>query len=420
MININQKKIFYDCIKYLKYLKKKNIDYSSSGLAYFCTWSNTIGYYKIKSIVLKKKIKFIYELIKNFIKIGYFSNYELDFNFKSKNNNLFIAWSSNKSLNKSLYTSNRYISGFHKEKKRGSWFLVHEEEYKKKHNLRDVCLLKRKKIFFNFFFLLNETFKSLKINKLNLLKNVHSLNSECVFSKIVETKIIEILKRNRIKKVIISYEAQPFQKNLIKKIKTTFPDIKIYCDIHSLQPSYLHLIDLDYLADCYISHNKDQKNFLINFLKINKKKVLFKKISISQKKKGFYGKIFLPYNLNNLKLIIKSLKFLEKKKIINLNDFTLKPHPVALNDLTYRTKYLKLMKAFSFDKSLSKKVLIIGNTNILFEALELNLDLIHITTDTICDQINTFFWKNILKIKLNSSNIYKYKLKKNKIKLIQR
>lgn len=411
MTDISQKKLFYDSIKYLKYLKKKNIDHQSSGITYFCTWSKTIGYYKLRFFISKKKLALFFHIIKNFLKIGYFSNFELDFVGNSERKNLFIAWSTNETLNTNLFNSNRYISGFKQERKEGCWFLIHEGEHSKKNKLKNVYLLKRKKIYFNFFFLIKEVIRSVKVNKLSLLKNIHSLNTEFVFSKIVEEKFFKFIKKDKIEKIIISYEAQPFQKNLIKKIKKNFPKIIIYCDIHSLQPSYLHLTDLNYYADFYITHNKDQKDFLVEKLKIKKQKIIQKKIVISNSKNNFYGKIFLPYFLNNFALINESLQFLENKKIIRLKDFSLQPHPVAFTDNFYRSKCLYLKQKYHLKKNSSKKVIIIGNTNILFEALNLNLDVIHITTDFICDTINSFFWKSVERLNLNS-NIYIYKLKK--------
>ena len=54
---------------------------------------------------------------------------------------------------------------------------------------------------------------------------------------------------------------------------------------------------------------------MIKKLKIDKKKIIKKKIAISKKKKDFLGKIFLPYAFDNIENIIQSFLILEKKKI---------------------------------------------------------------------------------------------------------
>ena len=404
---IDQKELFHKCLEYLSYLNKKNIDISSSGYTYFCTWSKTIGYHKAKSLIGYNKINLIFEGLKNIIKIGYFSNFELEFNNKLNTKNIFIAWSTNNTLNKGLFKSERYISGFNNYRKDSSWFLIHQDVYNKNIKLKNVFVLKRKKVFFNFFFLVKVLFKNLKRNKINFLKIFHELNTESIFSEIVLNKFFYLLKNNETKKIIISYEAQPFQKYLINQIKEKYPSIKIYCDIHSLQPSYIHLIDLEYKSNFYITHNSDQKNFLIKKLKISPEKIIKKKIKISKSKNNFLGKIFLPYSFDNTKIIINSLSYLQKKKYIEFNQFSLNPHPVALNDSIYKKNCAKIKKNFQFGNNKSKKVLIVGNTNVLFEVLELKLDVIHIIIDEICDKISPFFWKRIKITKLKE-NIYKY------------
>jgi len=277
---IDQKELFNKCVGLLRYLKKKNIDISSSGYTYFCTWSKTIGYHRAKALISNNKKKLIFEGLKNFLKIGYLSNFELQLNPNSNVENIFIAWSTNNTLTKDLYKSERYISGFKNERKNGSWFLIHQDIYEKDIKINNTFILKRNKVFFNFFFLTKILFKSLKKNKINISKILHELNTERVFSNIVLKKFLKILENNNTKKIIISYEAQSFQKYLIENVKKNFPSIKIYCDIHSLQPSYIHLIDLTYKADFYITHNSDQKNFMIKKLKIDKKKIIKKKIEI--------------------------------------------------------------------------------------------------------------------------------------------
>lgn len=407
---VDQKELFYKCVEYLRYLKKKNIDISSSGYTYFCTWSKTIGYQRANALIGNNKRKLIFEGLKNFLKIGYLSNFELEYNPNSNTENIFIAWSTNNTLKKDLYESERYISSFKNERKRGSWFLIHQDIYKKKIKLNNTFILKRNKVFFSFFFLIKILLKNLKKNKINILKILHELNTENVFSNIVLKNFLKILENNKTKKIIISYEAQPFQKYLIKNIKKKFPNIKIYCDIHSLQPSYIHLIDLTYTADFYITHNSDQKKFMIKKLKIDKKKIIKKKIVLSKKKKDFLGKIFLPYSFDNIENIKKNFLILEKKNYIKLKNFKLCPHPVALNDFIYKKNCLNIKKYFKLGAPSSKKVLIVGNTNVLFEVLDLKLDVIHIILDQISDKISPFFWGKIKITKLEE-NIYNYSYK---------
>jgi hypothetical protein len=77
----------------------------------------------------------------------------------------------------------------------------------------------------------------------------------------------------------------------------------------------------------------------------------------------------------------------------------------------YKKNCLIIKKYFKFGIPSSKTVLIVGNTNVLFEALDLRLDVIHIVLDEISDKISPFFWSKIRIIKLEE-NIYKYSYKK--------
>ena len=152
MKKIDQKELFYKCLKYLNYLKINKIDISLSGYTYFCTWSKTIGYHRARSLILNNQTSFILESIKNFIKIGYLSNFELKFKQKSNLNTIFLAWSTNNTLGQNFHKSERYISGFKNERKNASWFLIHQDIYNKNFKLNNIFLLKRNKVFFNFFF----------------------------------------------------------------------------------------------------------------------------------------------------------------------------------------------------------------------------------------------------------------------------
>ena len=53
------------------------------------------------------------------------------------------------------------------------------------------------------------------------MKTMHQLNIDSVFSEIVVKDICKMIKKYNIKKIILPYEAQPFQKHLISVLWLT-------------------------------------------------------------------------------------------------------------------------------------------------------------------------------------------------------
>lgn len=405
--------IIQECFDYFKKLKKKSIDINKSGFTYFCIWENTIGLEKLKTFLYKKYFSLFYNYFLNIYRISYLSNFEVENKVALKDKeNLFISWESSKSIEKNFYHSYRYISYFERERKSSIWFLIDTNQIYKKNNLKNAIFFYRKKVFFNFLYTIKTFFNLLKKNKFNFIKLIHEFNCESIFSEILKKKLFIIIKKNKFKKIIISYEGQPFQKYLISNVKQNFPNIKIYCDIHSFQPSYFHLMNLNYQADYYVTHDKYQKNFLIKFFKYPRKKIIYKKFLNTKKKKDLIGKVFLPYSLNHqkCKIIINSLKSIQLKKKLNLENFALRPHPVSKHDYIYRQQIKKLKKIFKFRGGEKKEIIVIGSSNVIFEALFLNLNVIQITLDGFYDRVLTFFWKKIKEGKIQS-NIFHYSLK---------
>ena len=131
------------------------------------------------------------------------------------------------------------------------------------------------------------------------------------------------------------------------------------------------------------------------------------------------GYIYLPYSLPSTDIIIKSLQNLlysNKKKVIS--NLIVKNHPLTENS----KKHLKLIKKINklllkYKNSLltedntNRLSVFIGSTSSPIEALERNLEVIHICDDPVFQSYSSELWPSI-KVKKIDINTYEYHLLK--------
>ncbi len=422
MKNISQirKKIIKEYLAYHKE-KQKNIDFFNSPYSYPATWSKNSGYFVLKSIYKKSTTEQIYQFIREIIGIGRLKSYSL-FNQNLLNNNfenLYITWARKKDFDQSGNFRNDYMPKFTRSK--NLWFLLNIDINKIK-NKNYVIFQKKYFKDFSFYFWLKSVLGISLINKFNFKRIFYKLNVDTVFSNLIFVQIEKILKKNKIKKIFLPYEAQPFQKNLIFKIKKKYPNIKIIGYLNAVQPFPIHLHDVSNLPDVCYTISPSQKNQLTKIFGWKSNKIILTKSDKFRftKKKNFKNKILLPYSVSNFKLIANSIeKLIMMKPNYYFSKFLVRPHPAGMIDYKYKdfVKQLKkLIKKFEykFDSSGNKNFsIIIGSTSILLESLEKKIDVYHIVDQAELESLDNYLWPKV-NIKQINDNIFYYSLKRSK------
>tara|TARA_B100000989_G_scaffold238449_2_gene185346 strand:+ start:9223 stop:10509 length:1287 start_codon:yes stop_codon:yes gene_type:complete len=416
-----RKQIIHNYFKFYK----QNLsisDFYNSPFSYPATWSKNSGYYILKSFYNFNILERIKHFIKDFISIGRLSSYKLLINSdlkKKKYKNLYISWARKKDFNNKGIFKNNYLPQF--TKKNNLWFILNIDT--KKIYSKDY-LIWQKETFdkFDFRFLLVTIFQIVLKNRFNLRKIYYSINVDTVFSNMVYKELSETIQNYKIKKIFLPYEAQPFQKNLLSKIKRKNKKIKFIGFLNAIQPFPIHLHHFSDLVDVCYTISPSQRIQLTKIFGWNKKKLILIKSDKfkSRNVNNYKNQIILPFYITNFKKILLLLENLIKNKPTNyFCKFNVRPHPAGLVDKNYRvfTKQIKLIlrkfrKKFNNSKQ-SNKCLIVGSTSSIIEALEKKLIVYHLVDQPELESLDKYLWPNVNITQIND-NIFKYTIKKTK------
>ena len=220
---------------------------------------------------------------------------------------------------------------------------------------------------------------------------------------------------------LIPYEGQPFQLELIQNMKQ-YSKIKTRGYVHSVPSFPTHLVYKNNFPDELIVSSRDQFKFFKEKILPNNYKIYLLESARFQKSdpKFMKNKIFLPIDFYSQEKILSELGMLCNNELINydISDLEIKNHPACKNS----KKHLKLIKKIenfieTYDcrgkNRLKNQSIFIGSTGSVIEALELDLDVFHITEDPVLEAYSEFIWSNI-KVYNISDYTYKYEiLKKN-------
>lgn len=289
----------------------------------------------------------------------------------------------------------------------------------------NVVLLFNRKLKFNFFYFIKTILKDLINNKFNIYYFLHYSNSYTNFGNICLNKIKVILINNKIKRIIMPFEGQVFQKMICKHIKEKHKKIYTQGFIHDFEPFYpSHCYDT--CSPDYLMVSNRRENFFIKYLKWPKNKI----ISISSPRyknkeinNSLVNNICFPSNIYNEKEILYGIKrLIELKKILNIDLKKLKTrvHPksygkfrqqrlkkkineIILNNLVEQKKS-KLIFA-------KKTIIVIGISSLIILALQKGYRVIQLCIDPEIQVFKKDIWKEI-NYKVYSKNIIEYKKKK--------
>jgi hypothetical protein len=403
----------------------------------FCNYSYDLNFLLMNYWINKK---FLF-LIKGFF-LDIFSLLSVhDFQIKvfndehNKNKKVLITWANHNSFDKYGNIRDKYFNEFY-GKKNVEWVLVSDTIKKpliiKKCKSKLIYFyLKRKNIILRVLFLFrvvinNLFFFFIKKNRIIfLLKN----NFKYIFANLFLKKIKNYLDFNN-KIIYMPYEGQPFQKLLIKYIKNNFMNFKIIGYVHSFPSLPTHLLKSfdspnELIVNCY-----DQKDTLSNYLGWKKKDIFLKKSSRFFGEKKITPNIYFPIDIYSYQKILSKFNFLINNIFSDYSfenlDVVLHPHNSNSKvQNNFKNKILVMINSTkNRNKKLYNKVIVIGSSSTVIEALMYNYEVIHIVENEELEIYSNLFWKNI-NLDFLSEGIIQYKsinkkrffFKKNKEKI---
>ena len=299
---------------YLKKLKKQNISEFKSIFCYFSTWAPCPGLSKLRALEKSffGNLSLFFSIFKGIISISKQSNFKVINNkIRNKKSKLIVTWAYKNNFLSNGSLQDRYFNTNSRIIKEAVWYVIYMDEEIPKKIDENIILLYNKKNFFKYdlFYLIKIIYQNFLSNSLSIKKIFHSLSSNITFSNLIVDSINEEIKTEKIKKLIIPYEAQPFQRNLINEFKKKNKKIITIGYVHDVQALPVHYAPLEGLPDILLLHSLDQKKYLIKYLKWPRKSIkLIPSMRFIRKNKNLNSKIFLPNTIVNSKIIIREFE----------------------------------------------------------------------------------------------------------------
>jgi len=416
-IHIEQIKLRNIFVKKINYLKKKKIDISKSIFTYGCTWQANASFFHLKYLIKpnpSRFLKLVYYLFLDTIFIATLKNFKIGLTkYNNKYNNLILTWGGQKDFYKNgNYVDRKFSSS--KKSDKTLWYVLGHNDLSKIKKAKNTTIHYNKKISYNILFLLKKIIEVFYKNNFSINKTIHYINFYSQFAEILSEQVYLCTKKCKIKNIFIPYEGQPFQDYLIKFIKEKLPKVKITGYAHASQPFPLHLIYKDNKIDKLIAHNQNQYFHLNKRLLWPKNKLLIEKNTKMAKldKLKFLNKITIPYGFDSIENIVDTIKFLIKKRKLNIRNYEIRNHPI----MKHSKKHIKLEECLNDLKKINfnikkynknKSSIIIGPTSGVPEALQTVDEVYHIYEDGIAQTYSTYFWPNI-KVETIDKMVIKY------------
>jgi hypothetical protein len=410
-------------INYINILEKKKINVHSSPFCYLNSWASVPGYSLLKlwDKGFVNFLKLLFINIKSILGIAYLSNYKTIISkLENKNaQNVIVTWCRKEDFDKSDFFYDRYFKTYSKNSKNEIWFLISVDDYLPKNIEKNVIFFYKEKKFFNLFFLLDIIKKLLVKYNFNIYRIVHRLSSSTVFSEIVTDNLLKSILSFNVKNVCLPYEAQPLHNNIFYELKKK--GIFTIGYLHSaLPPLMTDLIYRKGAPDKLYVHGQGQISILNKHLNWPSNTLEFCK-SLRYRvdsKFDMSGLIFLPYDFFDVELYACEIEsFFFNSETDSLPLLKIKNHPHKMDSTKHNLliniiKNLKIKYSNRFCTNSNKKLSIfIGATAAIIEALELEIEAIHIVSDPLFESHSNLIWKNI-DVKMLSENCFSYKSSK--------
>lgn len=409
--------------KYLQHLRDKKISIAGSSFAHLIIWTKSPGYARLKILSgYKHKEKLLKIFLRNLICRYSEKNFQISKNSLTEYNSIFISWSYKDCFKKNIY-SDKYFGLNNQITKKFVWVLFPVDGFvpKKIPNNLIIINLKKNSIFLSILNSIKFIFTQLIKYRFSFSKSFHYIFSDH-HTALIQMKTLEkSIDLEKIKKVVLPYEAQIFQKILIEKIKKKDDKSKIYGYLHSSLPALPseYIYEKDLSPDKVFYHGKSYDKILHKKLFWPRSKLkLIKSLryNLFQSKK-FKAKIYVPYNfsLENENIFLEEFKrFTLKNKKYELKKSQIDLHPAFKNDkkhLNFKYRIKNIIKRFDKMKRPGKKIPIFLGSTTIFEGLEVYGESIHICADNLFEKFDEEFWP-FLRISNLSDKTYLIKLLK--------
>ena len=412
-LNIFKSKEYLRKYNQEKYKPDRNTNF------YLASVTKSIGYYILKKIFNIKSTSlfenFIYIISDIYFGINYSVKIIKRKNFKNSFSKIVLTWGFKKDFDKNGVFYDKYFNTYSSTQKKILWLIVYLDNDLPKKISSNLVVIKAKGykilnllswlkfLFFN----TPKIFKSFDF----FLVNVSSFN---FFSKRVIVSLKSILNK-KYDEIIIPYEGQPFQNEIIKFLKNKDKNTLVTGYIHSLPVAVpTNFIHKQFSPDRIFLNGKDQIFCFNKILGWPMKKLnyipslRFRKSKIIKKKK-----ILIPYLVKRPDHVLSRIEYIHKK-ISNLNGYTIQSHPAAKNfksNLRLVSKMQQLIDSDSFLKQSLYDLIFVGHSGGISEFLENGFKILHICEDPEFECFQSEIWKSIKTTKI-SKNIFSYKLKK--------
>ncbi len=334
--------------RHLKF-QKINYKYFFDTPVYIARNGNNFGL-EFSNSLAKGKInifKYLYTILKDLISASYFNNYKIITKKKFKYNKVILTWGFRENFKKNGVYEDKYFNLRSNETKKLLWVIIYMDKSLPQLVKNNILLIQpksKKKISFKS--ILNIFCKNFKYIFKDLNYFFFSISSHNFFSEIM----LEIFNKNikkDINQIIMPYEGQPFQNQILKYFNEQ-KKIESIGYIHAPPPSFpTNYIKKKFSPSQIIVNGSDQALF---FQKIGWKKKQIKlrpSKRFIREKKIFRNRIFLPIYLKSANNVVNSLKDLIKKKNIDISNYSILNHPASKNV----KENLKLIKIITDVKS---------------------------------------------------------------------
>ena len=402
---------------FLNFKKKKiNIDFF-----YFAPTVNSIGFFSLNKI-FNYKVNFFYKtlyILKDIFYSSYFYYSKLYYNKNLEENydKIIVTWAGENQFQKNGSFNEKTLNLNSGSLKKTLWFVIFLSEKIPKKIKNNIILFKvknnNKK---NYLFVLKIILYSIKYLKYGKKFFLNKISSYSIFSKIISLEFKKFLNK-KIQYLLIPYEGQPFQNEILKISKSSNPKIKTLGYVHASPFSApFNLIAKSTVPDKLILNGRDQLDLFTRLLgwKRSRLKIL-PSVRFIKNGNSMSNLIFLPSRLNSVKEIVTLLDFFIKNEQIDISNFKIKNHPTTLSSPIHNSliKKIERTKFKSKNKGKIKKnfSIFIGCSGAIIEALERGVEVVQITENPILETYSEKLWKSLVCENIND-RIIRYSLKK--------
>ena len=406
--------------KYISKFQGNNFLPNHDNPLYLNTYSNSIGALILKKKSKIKKINFLQNFklaLKDFLySLNYVNCSVIRFDTQKNYKKIIITWAFKNNFNKKGSLSDKYLNIQSDRLKDTLLIVIYMDEKIPKKVGKNIVLLKQNGFSLNFV----KLFKILCNNFTYLFKDFNyflsSISNYNFFSFIFLEKVKVFINKD-VRFLIMPYEGQPFQNNIVSFIKSEKLKIKVIGCVHS-PPLALpaNFVRKKFSPDKIILHGSDQKYCFTNILGWKNSQVKLSPSFRFLKTKSIKENIiYLPFAIRNTDIILDALKYLHENYHLSIKNFSIKNHPIAFKS----KKNLQLIELIkNFKKSCKKKnidkkkySIFVGSSGGIIEALERGSSVLQIVENPLFDIYSNKIWPSLVRKKIYE-NIYLYYIKK--------